>query len=272
MRFGLLGAKLKHSISPQIHNLIFRELAIEGKYDLLEVKKCDLDYTMQHIAEKYAGVNITIPYKVEVMQNLTAISPEAKAIGAVNTVHFIKGEKRGYNTDYFGFGKLLKHNDITLEDKDVVVLGSGGAARAVLQYLVDNYAKSITIASRRPDEVINSFFDFKILPKLSLINYAQLAARSGGDIIVNTTPVGMYPSAGESPVSQKIVAGYGTVVDLIYNPAETLLMRYGKASGCKTCNGFYMLVAQAVAAEEIWLEREIDAKLIISIAQEIQGV
>ena len=272
MRLGLLGEKLGHSISPQIHNLIFRELAIKGAYDLLEVNKSELDNTLKHLGEKYVGVNVTIPYKVEVMHNLTAISPEAKAIGAVNTIHFVKGEKRGYNTDYFGFGSLLKHNKIILENKEVVVLGSGGAARAVLQYVFDNKAKSITVASRSPQEVINKFSDFVISPKLRFINYEQLAAAKGGDVIVNTTPVGMYPHMEVSPVAQEIVNSYAAVVDLIYNPAETLFMRYAQAAGSKACNGLYMLVAQAVAAEEIWLERAIDAKLIASIAQEIQEV
>lgn len=272
MKFGLLGEKLGHSLSPQIHKLIYRELAINGEYDLLEVQKSELDYTVQHLSEKYVGVNVTIPYKVEVIRNLTFVSPEAKSIGAVNTIHFVQGEKRGYNTDYFGFGSLLRHNNIILENKDVVVLGSGGAARAVLQYLVDNKVKSITVASRNPQEVINKFSDFEVLANFRFVNYDQLAMTKGGDIIVNTTPIGMYPRTAESPVTKEIVAGYAAVVDLIYNPVETLLMRYAHASGCKTCNGFYMLVAQAVAAEEIWLERKIDAKLIASIAQEIQGV
>ncbi len=273
MEFALLGGKLGHSLSPQIHNLIFRKLGIEGKYDLLEIKKQDLDDSIERLAEKYIGVNVTIPYKIAVMKNLTFISPEAKAIGAVNTIYFSKGEKRGYNTDYFGFGRLLEHNAVTsLEHKDVVVLGSGGAARAVLQYLVDSGVKSVTVATRSLQDVAKRFSNFGALPKLKFVSYEQLAEQDGGALIVNTTPVGMYPYIAASPIPQEVVARYTAVVDLIYNPVETLFMSYAKAAGHNTCNGLYMLVAQAVAAEEIWLERKIEAGLIASIAQEIQGV
>lgn len=273
MECALLGEKLEHSLSPQIHNLIFRKLGIEGKYDLLEIKKQDLDASIEQLAGKYIGINVTIPYKVAVMKNLTFISPEAKAIGAVNTICFSEGERRGYNTDYFGFGRLLEHNAITsLENKDVVVLGSGGAARAVLQYLVDNNTKSITVATRSLQDVTKKFSNFEALPKLKFISYEQLSKQEGGALIVNTTPVGMYPYIDVSPLPQEVVARYAAAVDLIYNPVETLFMSYAKIAGRNTCNGFYMLVAQAVAAEEIWLDQKMEAGLIASIAQEIQGV
>lgn len=273
MEFGLLGESLGHSLSPQIHNLIFRELGIAGRYDLLEVEKKDLEQVMRCLEDKYAGVNVTIPYKVAVMKALTFIPQEAKAIGAVNTIYFAKGEKRGYNTDYFGFGHLLAHNAIaTLENKNVLVLGSGGAARAVLQYFVDHQTKSITVATRNKQEAVHKFSNFMALEKLRFVNYEELFVQAGGDIIVNTTPVGMYPYMKVSPVAKEIVGKYPQVIDLIYNPGETLFLRYAKAAGCNTCNGLYMLVAQAVAAEEIWLERKIETGIIASIVQEIQGV
>jgi shikimate dehydrogenase len=272
MKFGLLGEKLGHSLSPQIHNLIFRKIGIDGEYDLLEVEKPNLEYMLEHLPESYGGVNVTIPYKLAVMQNLTFISPEAKAIGAVNTIYFVNGEKRGYNTDYFGFGRLLEHNAIAVENKDVVILGSGGAARAVVQYFVDNGAKSITIASRNPKDACSKFSDFAALPKLDFLNYEQLFEHGAGDILVNTTPIGMYPQMEVSPIPKEVIAGYGAVVDLIYNPSETLFMRYAREAGRKNCNGFYMLVAQALAAEEIWLGCKINHEIIAGIAQEMQGV
>ena len=270
MKFGLLGEKLGHSLSPQIHNLIFRKIGIEGEYDLLEVEKQNLEDMLEHLPEKYGGVNVTIPYKIAVMKNLAFISPEAKAIGAVNTIYFVNGEKRGYNTDYFGFGQLLEHNAIAVENKDVVILGSGGAARAVVQYFVDNCVNSITIASRNPQEACNKFSDFKALPKLNFLNYERLFERGDGDLLVNTTPIGMYPNMEVSPVPKGIVAGYRAVVDLIYNPSETLFMRYAREAGRKNCNGFYMLIAQAVAAEEIWLGCKINREIIADIAQKMQ--
>lgn len=270
MKFGLLGEKLEHSLSPQIHNLIFRKIGIEGEYDLLEVEKHNLEDMLAHLSEKYGGVNVTIPYKIAVMQNLTFISPEAKAIGAVNTIYFVNGEKRGYNTDYFGFGRLLEHNAIAVENKDVVILGSGGAARAVVKYFVDNCVKSIAIASRNPQDAYSKFSDFGGLAKIDFLNYKQLFERGNGELLVNTTPIGMYPHIEVSPIPKEVIAGYGAVVDLIYNPSETLFMRYAREAGRKSCNGFYMLVAQALAAEEIWLGRRINQEIIADIAQKMQ--
>jgi shikimate dehydrogenase len=272
MKFGLLGEKLGHSLSPQIHNLIFRKMGIAGEYDLLEVEKQNLGDALEQLPKKYGGVNVTIPYKLAVMKHLTFISPEAKAIGAVNTIYFVNSEKRGYNTDYFGFGRLLEHNAIIVENKDAVVLGSGGAARAVVQYLVDNCAKSIHIASRNPQDACNKFSDFKALPKLNFLNYERLFERGDGDLLVNTTPIGMYPHMEVSPIPKEVIAGYRAVVDLIYNPSETLFMRYAREAGRKNCNGFYMLVAQALAAEEIWQGCKINHEIIASIVQEMQEV
>ena len=272
MKFGLLGEKLGHSLSPQIHNLIFRKMGIAGEYDLFEVEKQNLGDALEQLPKKYGGVNVTIPYKLAVMKHLTFISPEAKAIGAVNTIYFVNSEKRGYNTDYFGFGRLLEHNAIIVENKDAVVLGSGGAARAVVQYLVDNCAKSINIASRNPQDACNKFSDFKAFPKLNFLNYERLFERGDGDLLVNTTPIGMYPHMEVSPIPKEVIAGYRAVVDLIYNPSETLFMRYAREAGRKNCNGFYMLVAQAIAAEEIWQGCKINHEIIAGIVQEMQEV
>lgn len=138
VHFGLIGARLGHSLSPQIHQLIFKELGVEGTYDLLEIPPEELYASVHELRGKYCGVNVTIPHKINVMAALTTLSMEAQAIGAVNTIHFHNGAIRGYNTDYAGFGRLLENNGIEVQGKSAAVLGTGGASRAVLQYLIDH--------------------------------------------------------------------------------------------------------------------------------------
>lgn len=271
VKFGLVGEKLSHSLSPKIHELLLRELDIAGTYSLLEIEKGNLAAEFAGLHENYGGVNVTIPYKTEVMPLLTKISAEAAAIGAVNTICFKDSAAYGYNTDYYGFGFLLRYNGIEVAGKNVVVLGSGGAARAVLQYLSDFRAKKVLVVSRNPEHSAEALAEMKLKMTIEFCDYASLFNCGGGDVIINCTPIGMFPHVANSPVTQQIVAGFAAAVDLIYNPLETVFLRQAREAGKKTANGLLMLVAQAVAAEEIWLERKIDGNIIIKIAQTISG-
>ena len=137
MKFGLLGARLGHSLSPQIHQEVFRQLGIEATYELIEVPTEILADKVAELRKNYRGLNVTIPHKVAVMASLDYIADEAGAIGAVNTILFKDGRASGFNTDYFGFARLLEHNGLVPEGKDVCVLGTGGASRAILQCVKD---------------------------------------------------------------------------------------------------------------------------------------
>ena len=148
MKFGLLGARLGHSLSPQIHQEVFRKLGIEATYELIEVPAEELADKVAEAKKSYRGLNVTIPHKVAVMESLDHIAAEAKAIGAVNTVLFENGGAAGFNTDYFGFARLLEHNGLVPQGKEVCVLGTGGASRAILQCVTDMQAKRITVISR----------------------------------------------------------------------------------------------------------------------------
>ena len=153
MKLGVIGAKLGHTASPAIHEKLFRILQVEGQhqYGVLEMDRNDIPNELQRLRDEgYTGANVTIPYKLDVMPYLTEISREARIIGAVNTLHFTDNGIFGYNTDYSGFGRSLDHAGIGVKTKDCVVLGSGGAARAIIQYLSDSGAKSITVVSRHP--------------------------------------------------------------------------------------------------------------------------
>ncbi|MDD7794936.1 shikimate dehydrogenase [Clostridium sp. 'White wine YQ'] len=254
--YGLLGEKLGHSLSPEIHEQIFKNLNINGNYALFQIKKEDLFKVIEAInVLGISGVNVTIPYKQEIMKYLDFISEEARNIDAVNTIVFKDGKSYGYNTDYFGFQNMLKREDIILKDKIAVVLGTGGASKSVIQCLRDNKVKKIYMVSRNKESIKgNDNTD------IIVVSYEELSNISG-DMLINTTPVGMYPNINETPVNKDIISNFEVIVDIIYNPQETKLLRLGKELGLKTINGMYMLVDQAVKAEEIWQERVIDENI-----------
>lgn len=247
-KFGLLGEKLGHSFSPEIHKLIFKEIGIEASYDLIELSREEIPEVMEKIrAEEIEGVNVTIPYKQEVMKYLDELSDEANSIGAVNTISMVNGKLTGFNTDYWGFRFTLEKMGLSLEGKTSIVLGGGGSARAVIKALLD-LGSCVKLVSRSPEKAKSEFSIFK---GLETISYDDLKS-IGGELIVNTTPVGMYPNTGKSAVDETTVKNFSSAVDLIYNPEETLFLSYAG----KKENGLYMLVGQAVKAEEIWLQKD----------------
>lgn len=261
-KYGLIGEKLSHSLSPLIHRAVFDETDREAAYDLIEIEPRHSGHIAQKLwHEGYRGANVTIPYKQTVMRQLDEISPEAEKIGAVNTISISRGRFFGDNTDYFGFGKMLEVNGIATHNKTAVVLGAGGAAKAVLAYLADNGAKRITVVSREGKQK-PGFAQFDV----EWADYRALAQRRG-DLLINCTPVGMYPNQGDTPVGRAVVERFDTLVDLIYNPRQTEFLRLGRLCGKQTCNGLYMLVAQAVLSEEIWQRRKIDDALTQRIYQ-----
>ncbi|HOQ76126.1 MAG TPA: chorismate mutase [Thermoclostridium sp.] len=262
-KYGLVGEKLSHSLSPAIHSLFFKELGIDAEYDLIEVKPEDLPELLEILkSHGYLGVNVTIPYKKEIIGYLDSLSDEALHIGAVNTICFADGY-RGYNTDYDGFGMAFEEYDVKTEGSICAVLGSGGAARAVVAYLEDHGASGITIVSRDPDSAMMKF------PGLSCADISGFRAH-GYDILVNTTPVGMHPDVSRSPLGKEQIEGAGFIMDLVYNPAETVLLRYAEELNIPCANGLYMLAAQALRSEEIWQGRKLDKALIHKAIERIR--
>ena len=258
--FGLLGEKLPHSFSPEIHSLIFKNIGTQDAYRLFEVEKDNIKNFVD--STKLLGVkgfNITIPYKQEIIKYLDDISTEAEKIGAVNTVILENGKLKGYNTDYYGFGMLLRKNNIDIKDKECTLLGYGGACKSSLQYLLDNGVRQVYIATRNPDR--NEHIDDK---RVKFISYEELK-NVQGEVIINTTPIGMFPNVGVSPVDSNIISNYNNLVDLIYNPEITEFLSIGINQGKKSVNGLLMLVGQAVAAEEIWNKTNISDSCIEEI-------
>lgn len=266
-KFGLIGGKLGHSLSPAIHQLFFEYTGKSGSYELLETELDALPELMGRLREGFVGTNVTIPHKLHVMPLLDEIAPEAQAIGAVNTIKFTSAGAFGYNTDYFGFGRMLEYNDIAVTGKVCAVLGTGGAARAVVKYLADKKCAKLYLVTRDVFKVDSHFA--KIAPKIKVIDYARLDALQG-DVLVNCTPVGMFPKVGAAPVSPEVSFAFDASVDLIYNPAQTLFLKQAAEAGNKAVNGLFMLVAQAVAAQEIWQSERYDSELIVRIMRELE--
>lgn len=267
MKYGLLGGRLGHSLSPRIHELFFARTGKKGTYELLETELEDLPARMEKMRSAFAGANVTIPHKLHVMPLLDKIAPEAAAIGAVNTIKFENGKAYGYNTDYFGFARLLAYNGIDVAGRTVAVLGTGGAARAVVKYLADADAGQLYIVTRDVAKADRHFL--AMAPQARFIGYDALR-HLAGDLIINCTPVGMYPKVDAAPVGADVCQAFSAAVDLIYNPAETLFLHYAHAAGHKGVNGLFMLVAQAVASEEIWQGESYSSELIAAIAEELE--
>ena len=244
-RYGLLGAKLSHSRSPEIHGIWFDRHGLNGSYDLLERNPDELADLLPSLREHgYQGINVTIPYKTHIMRHLDEISPESLRIGAVNTITI--GERmKGYNTDYAGFGRLVESILRSGPVRKAAVLGTGGSSRAVIAWLEDQGVEELTLVSRDSDEAALKW------PGLHATGYAGFRAE-GCDLLVNTTPVGMYPHMDASPLEIGQLSGAGCVIDLIYNPLETRLLRDAKQLGIPCANGLLMLVAQAIESQTLW--------------------
>ena len=236
MKFGLLGEKLSHSYSPLIHNLLFKYKNIDATYELFEIKENQIEEYINNLRNELVnGYNVTIPYKEKVMKYLDIIDENAKEIGAVNTIYLKDGKVHGTNTDYFGFIEELKYYNIDVNNKRCFILGTGGASKACKKALADLNA-SYYLVSRKPSN--------------NEIGYDRLEINAN-DIIINTTPVGMYPNVDASPLDFNKASKALAIVDIIFNPSVTKLMSYNKNS----YNGLMMLFMQAAMSEDIWLNK-----------------
>ncbi len=250
IKCGLLGKKLGHSLSPQIHHKFYDIVNIDGSYELFETSESGLGALIEDLEKKgYTGLNVTIPYKTQVMQYLNEISAEAAAIGAVNTILIKDAKRYGYNTDYFGLKTLFSQNGIKIKNQRVVILGSGGAAKCAHRLIKDEGAGEVIVTSRNPENADKA---------MRTVGYDSLEELDSIDVLLNTTPVGMSPSVGVCPVSDAVIQKSGIVVDIIYNPWQTLLLKKAQEFGKKSVNGLLMLSAQAIKAQEIWNNQKYD--------------
>ncbi|WP_051280075.1 shikimate dehydrogenase [Anaerovorax odorimutans] len=243
IKLGLIGEKLSHSLSPEIHKKFMEQNNIDGSYELIEIPMENFESDFNVLKKSnYTGVNITIPYKEKVIPLLDEISPQAKFIGAVNTVLFRNGKAIGYNTDYNGFVSTIQHNNTKIKGKSAVILGAGGVSKAVIKGLLDEGISDITIVSRNKN-------NFHSLYTISYEFFKEANIKC--DILINCTPVGMYPNVNASPISKDLIKAE-VAIDMIYNPEKTLFLKYAEELGIKIINGSHMLYEQAIAAQKIW--------------------
>lgn len=247
MKCGLLGRTLGHSYSPQIHQKLG-----SYSYSLFEKEPQELEQFLRH--GDFKGLNVTIPYKKEVIPYLDALSPTAKKLGAVNTVlRQPDGKLIGHNTDFFGFQTMLKASGIPVSGKEVLVCGSGGASKTAQAVLREAGAKVVVLSRSGPD------------------NYQNLSKHRDAALIVNTTPLGMYPNVEEAAIEDlDQFPKLEGVLDVIYNPARTRLLLKAEKRGLPAVNGLLMLVAQAKESAEWFTGAPIDDGCIGTIYQELR--
>lgn len=247
-KFGLIGEKLGHSYSPLIHSKFG-----DYEYDLCEVSEDQLEALLAD--DTYGGFNVTMPYKKTVVQYCDELSDNAKRIGSVNTiVRREDGSLFGGNTDHFGFIYMLKANGIDVKGRKVMVLGSGGVSLTVQTALQDLHAGEIVVISRTGEN-----------------NYENIPKHFDSEVIINTTPVGMYPNNGRAPVNVEDFSNCQGVVDLISNPNKTKLVLDAMAKSIPACGGLEMLVAQAKDASAMFQGIEIEDEEIAPAYDEVRN-
>jgi shikimate dehydrogenase len=254
-QLGLIGYPLGHSLSPKIHAAALKACGLQGDYSLFPILPDDrqgLRDLIAHIRSgEITGLNVTIPHKQNVIEFVDELTPTAKAIGAVNTIYLRDNKLVGDNTDAAGFLADLKKGIGNGElGKSAIVLGAGGSARAVV-YALLNDGWEVTLAARRieqADQLANEFANHQLL----ITNYSSLIL-SPFSLLINTTPVGMFPNIDDSPLPDELsLPPNAFVYDLVYNPRETKLVKTARAQGLSATTGLGMLIEQAALAFELW--------------------
>ncbi|MFV0381733.1 MAG: shikimate dehydrogenase family protein [Breznakia sp.] len=250
MKYGLIGEHLKHSYS----KIIQERLLDNYHYDLKELTKSELGTFMKH--KDFLGINVTIPYKQAVLPYLDEVDDSAKKIGAINTIVHKNHRLFGYNSDYYGFAYMLDHHHIDICDKKIIILGNGGASRAVQAVIKDRKPRTMLVVSRHTNDA-TIFIDEVYKQHLD------------ADIIINTTPVGMYPKIHASCIDLTNFDKLSACIDVIYNPYATTFLLAAKAKNILAIGGLEMLVAQAKKTLEIFKDISIDEREIDIVYKEL---
>lgn len=275
-KFAVIGHPIGHTMSPFIHNRLFKLSGIEAEYTKLDIAPENLADEYNKVLSKLAGYNITIPHKQNIIPLIDEIDEKAKMYGSVNTVANIDGVAKGYTTDPDGFLKALDAAGITLDGR-VVILGCGGVART-MAYEVVLKGLPLLFAVRKEDvEIAKSLCrEIENTVNGAKVSFCLIDELSGDiDVLVNATPLGMFPKVDVQPVSDSVINRCASVFDAVYNPLETVLIKKALANGAKAVGGMSMLVWQAVVAHEKWdgsvYDKDDIAKLCIDSAEELKN-
>ncbi|HZP26358.1 MAG TPA: shikimate dehydrogenase [Dehalococcoidia bacterium] len=273
-RVGVIGYPLGHTLSPVLQQAAFDALGIEARYEAWETPADRLSEVVATFRdEDCLGANVTVPHKQAVIPLLDELDPLAQRTGAVNTIVNRQGRLRGYNTDVAGFQRALAAAGYEPGGRRAVVLGAGGAARAVVLALLEAGAGWIGVHNRtrqRAERLVAELRSGVTGGALSVVSEGGLAeAAPEADLVVNSTSVGMQGSGSEnaSPLSPEQLPRRGLIVDIVYRPAETRLLREARSRGLQTLGGLPMLVYQGAAAFELWTERPAPVEVMMAAAQ-----
>lgn len=269
-QLAILGYPVEHSFSPQMHNFISQKFGNNYVYTALPVAPRYVEQAVNGLrALDFAGVNVTAPHKYEVMNYLDEISDKAKRYGSVNTIVNQNGKLIGHNTDADGFYISLKKNNIEIKDKDVLIVGAGGATKPVSVLFSEIPAKSITIINRTKSkaeelaEYVAALNGYKINTERVLDHY---------DVVINTTSAGMEPQEHLCPIdNMDFIDAQTAAVDMIYNPSETIFLQRAKANGAKIVNGLGMLIGQGILSYELFTNTKLPDDAYELIQHEVFG-
>ncbi len=257
---GIIGNPVEHSLSPAMHNAAFSDLGLNYVYLAFRVDDVgDVIKGMKSL--NIIGLNVTIPHKIGVMKYLDEIDETAEKIGAVNTIFNDAGNLKGFNTDWKGAIRSVKEQT-SIRDKRAVILGAGGAARAIV-FGIKREQGELTILNRTVEKA-------EKLSKEIGCNFGPLDELKNiqGDILINTTSVGMYPNESNSLVEKDVLRNFDVVFDIVYNPMRTKLLKDAESVGCKTISGVDMVVLQGVEAFELWTGKKPNVKLMKKVVIE----
>jgi len=267
--YGLIGNPIKHSFSPYFQNKLFENHNINAVYLAFDINDSDLNDVIKSMKSMdIKGFNVTVPYKEKVLKFIDEIDPLAIEIGAVNTIKNVNGKLYGYNTDIFGFQKLIQNNNIYLDNKEIVILGSGGAAKSVVVSLKYLGVKNMTIYNRSIDKAI------KIAEKYNDINITSKELKTfklkDNTLVINATSIGL--DGKSSPITVDKNYKDTVFIDLIYNPKQTQLLKDAKKHNMGTYNGLEMLLYQGIESFSIWTDEKVNFSEAIGIFNSMEKI
>ncbi|MEK3709399.1 shikimate dehydrogenase [Bacillus sp. FSL K6-1005] len=266
--YGVIGNPIAHSMSPDIHNAALKDLGLDGHYHAFKVEEDSLEDAVKGIrALGVQGINVTVPHKVSIMDHLDHIDESAKVLGAVNTVRREGDKLVGYNTDGEGFVKsLMRILDKPISELSFLMIGAGGAARAIFTTIVRDNPEKFDICNRtieKAKQLTESAPSFRNVEVLSIKEAEERLEQY--DVIIHTTSVGMYPNVEDIPLSLQRAESSAVVCDIVYNPIQTSLLKEAKQKGLKTLDGVGMFVEQAALSFRLWTGHEPDVEKMRSI-------
>jgi shikimate dehydrogenase len=252
MKFALIGNPVSKSISPELHKVLYKELDIKNCFlSKVQLAESELDSFFDKINTSYNGLNVTIPFKNEVISYLDELDKEAKILNNVNCISIKEGVLKGYNTDKYGFDMLCARNAIVIENRKCMVLGAGSSAKTVVKSLIDSGAREIIIKNKSEN---NALKVKEFAKKLGFTNIALFSnQQSSCELIINTTPLGMYSTQDKDNFFDMNVNNNTDLIDLVYISKSTMFLNKFETNG-KKVNGLDMLIFQALKSIEIWNE------------------